>query len=81
MLRTTGRPVDLNLLRDRPRSSWPVIDVHVHPLPGTPANATHREVADSLIASADRAGVTRMVLSNLARGTPISSRPRMRIGR
>jgi predicted TIM-barrel fold metal-dependent hydrolase len=45
-----------------------VIDVHVHPLPASAGRSGDlRAAADSLIASADRVGVTKMVLSNLGR--------------
>jgi predicted TIM-barrel fold metal-dependent hydrolase len=43
----------------------PVIDVHVHPVPARLRNVPLREAADSLLGFADRAGVTRMVLSDL----------------
>lgn len=55
-------------LRERMKPSVPVFDVHVHPLP-VPGIQTPsaRQAADYLIAHADRAGVTRMILMNLGR--------------
>lgn len=53
-------------LRERLKPTGPVADVHVHPFPVPGANApTARQAADFLIAQADRAGITRMVLMNL----------------
>lgn len=60
-------PVDLATLRRKLHPPGPVIDVHVHPLPGLDRNATPREAARSLLGFADRAGITRMVLSNIGR--------------
>jgi len=55
-------------LRDRLKPPGPVLDVHVHPLPVPGLSApTARQAADYLIANADRAGVSRMVLMNLGR--------------
>jgi predicted TIM-barrel fold metal-dependent hydrolase len=59
--------IDFGALRARLKPPGPVIDVHVHPLPGRSAKATLREAADYLIENADRAGVTRMVLMNIGR--------------
>src|SRR5579864_5716561 len=59
--------MDLASLRVLLRPPGPVLDVHVHPLPGPGPNATLREAADYLISHADRAGVTRMLVSNLGR--------------
>ena len=57
--------MDLSALRARLKPPGPVIDVHVHPMPVRGRESTPRAAADYLLASADRAGVTRMVLSNL----------------
>jgi predicted TIM-barrel fold metal-dependent hydrolase len=59
--------MDLGRLRAMLRPPGPVIDVHCHPLPGPGRDATPREAADFLIAHADRAGVTKMVLMNIGR--------------
>lgn len=59
--------MDLARLRARLKPPGPVIDVHVHPLPGRGRDVTLREAADDLIAAADRVGITKMVLSNLGR--------------
>jgi predicted TIM-barrel fold metal-dependent hydrolase len=60
--------MDLAALRARLKPPGPVIDVHVHPLPvrGRP-DATLREAVDRLLASADRAGVTRLNIMNIGR--------------
>src|SRR5262245_865687 len=58
--------MDIPALRARLKPPGPVIDVHVHPLPvRTGGGNSPRAAADSLIASADRAGVTKMIISNL----------------
>jgi predicted TIM-barrel fold metal-dependent hydrolase len=52
-----------------------VIDVHVHPFPVRNGPQTPRAAADALLAAADRAGVTRLVLSNLGGGWNTSPPP------
>jgi uncharacterized protein len=59
--------MDYSSLRARLKPPGPVLDVHVHPLPLRDRDATPREAAAYLIAHADRAGVTRMVVMNLGR--------------
>lgn len=66
--------MDLAALRARLKPPGPVIDVHVHPLPSRGRDGSLRAAADFLIAAADRAGVTKMVLSNLG-GTWDTSPP------
>lgn len=55
-------------LREKLNPTGPVADVHVHPFPvpgvGSP---TPQQAANFLIAQADRAGITRMILMNLGR--------------
>lgn len=55
-------------LRERLKPNGPVIDVHVHPypVPGIVAPTPH-QAAEYLIAQADRAGISRMILMNLGR--------------
>src|SRR4051794_27748864 len=65
------RVMDLSALRARLKPPGPVIDVHVHPHFVRGGDNRHRAAADYLIANADRAGITRMVLSSLG---PISNR-------
>jgi predicted TIM-barrel fold metal-dependent hydrolase len=67
--------MSLATLRSLLKPPGPVLDVHVHPLPVRGRDATVREAADILIAHADRAGVTRMVLSNLGRSLATSPEP------
>jgi predicted TIM-barrel fold metal-dependent hydrolase len=55
--------MDIASLRDKLKPPGPVIDVHVHP-PFRGRSRSAREAAEFLIAHADRAGVTKMVLSN-----------------
>jgi predicted TIM-barrel fold metal-dependent hydrolase len=57
--------MDLATLRAALKPPGPVLDVHVHPMPVRGRSATPREAAGFLLAHADRAGVTRMVLMNL----------------
>jgi predicted TIM-barrel fold metal-dependent hydrolase len=59
--------MSLTELRALLKPPGPVIDVHAHPLPVRGRNASAREAADFMLAYADRAGVTRMVLSNIGR--------------
>ena len=66
--------MDLAALRAALKPPGPVIDVHVHP-PLRRRNATAREAAEFLIASADRAGVNKMVLMNLGRSWSESPEP------
>ncbi|MFO0907579.1 MAG: amidohydrolase family protein [Isosphaeraceae bacterium] len=65
----TATQAELDALRKRLKPPGPVIDVHVHPLPlrVSGREATPREAAEDLLAHADRAGVTRLVLMNLGR--------------
>jgi predicted TIM-barrel fold metal-dependent hydrolase len=67
--------MDLAILRSKLKPPGPVIDVHVHPLPVRGRDATLREAADFLIANADRAGVTRMVLMNIGRSWKANPTP------
>jgi uncharacterized protein len=69
--------MDLATLRGLLKPPGPVLDVHVHPLPirGLGRDASPRHAADALIAAADRAGVTRMVLMNLGRSWERSPAP------
>lgn len=67
--------MDLTSLRTRLKPPGPVIDVHVHPLPGPGRDATPRQAADFLLGHADRAGVTRMVLMNIGRNWVRSPEP------
>lgn len=60
-------PVDIASIRRKLRPPGPVLDVHVHPLPGLDRNASPQQAARSLLEFADRAGITRMVLSNIGR--------------
>lgn len=57
--------MDIAALRTRLKPPGPVIDVHVHPLPVRGKGSGLRAAADVLIENADRAGVSKLVLSNL----------------
>jgi uncharacterized protein len=67
--------MDISALRQALKPPGPVLDVHVHPLPGSGPNASPREAANHLIGHADRAGVTKMVLMNLGRTWSESPEP------
>jgi predicted TIM-barrel fold metal-dependent hydrolase len=71
--------MDLASLRTRLKPPGPVIDVHVHPPQMRTAaegrGAIPRDAADVLLRNADRAGVDRMVLMYLGRGTPNAPEP------
>lgn len=55
-------------LREKLKPPGPVVDVHVHPypVPGI-TDPSPQQAADFLIAQADRAGISRMILMNLGR--------------
>jgi predicted TIM-barrel fold metal-dependent hydrolase len=69
--------MDISTVRKALKPPGPVIDVHVHPLPGPGGNATPRQAADYLIGHADRAGITRMVLMNIGRSWVRAPQPQV----
>ena len=64
--------ISIAVLRERLKSPWPVIDCHVHPLDcfGLYDVGTPEEDAKRLTTSAERSGITKMVLFSLHKNVP-----------